>query len=138
MKTTKRVIGASLLAIAIMSPPLAPSFAQTSDASAGAAAKMYDACVGNKMGAKMECACVTGFFAGHLKEDEFRIMAVISPFIDAKGNVADMTGAQKAAFAERDAMGLSATRFQEVMTLFSNLGPVGDGADKACAVVRSR
>lgn len=138
MKTGKLAAGVLLCAAGMLAAPIAPSHAQTPDAFAAAAAKMYDACVANKMGAKMECACVTGFFAGNMKEDEFRIMAVISPFIDAKGDVADMKGAQNAAFAERDALGLTQARFQEVMGVFTKLGPVGDLADKSCSVVKAR
>lgn len=122
-------------AMLVLGTGAAPSFAQQSDGLAEAATKLYGACIANKQGGPAECACVAGFFAGRLKEDEYRIVGTINKYIDAQGNVADIAGAQAAAEAERVRLDMTKERYAEVMQRFMAMEVDGAYGDRACKAV---
>ena len=126
------IVAGAMLALGVGA---APSVAQQSDGLAEAATKLYSACIANKQGGPTECACVAGFFAGRLKEDEYRIIGTINKYIDATGNVPDMAGAQAAAEAERVRLNMTRERYAEVMRRFSTMDADGAYADRACVAV---
>jgi hypothetical protein len=81
---------------------------------------------------------MAGFYGGRLAEDEFRILAALNPHINASGEVPDMNAAHQAMFAERDAMGMSTERFDEVMQRFSSMNVDGAYGDRICVALRDR
>ncbi|MDP3736964.1 MAG: hypothetical protein Q8R02_06220 [Hyphomonadaceae bacterium] len=128
-------ISTALLALGFFAAPL-PAAAQQ-DALGEAATKLYTACIANTQGGSAECACVAGFFAGRLQEDEYRIVGAINKFIDAQGNIADMDGALAAAEAERVRIGMTKARYTEVMQRFTTVDKDGAYGDRACSAFAS-
>jgi len=132
-----RNFSAALLGAAAFIVSTPPATAQQ-DAVSEAAKKTYAACIANVGGSPAECGCATGFFAARLKEDEFSMISVIVPFIDAQGELTDEQGALNAATAERDRAGMSQERFGQIMQVFSGMDALGAEADRVCVPVRDK
>lgn len=125
---------ATVLALASAAP--APASAQaTLAASAG---QLYDSCIRNAQGGPTECACMAGFYGGRLREDEYRLIAIINRYTDAQGNVPDMPGVQRALQVERERMGMSQERFGQIMQRFTTMETDGAYGDNICVALRDR
>lgn len=109
----------------------ASSSAQT-DTLSKASTEFYATCIAKQGATSSECACVTGYFAGIMKEDEFQIMNAIMPHIDASGDVDDLDAAVAVAVARQKQLGMTDARFQEVMQLFAGLEEKGKHGDRVC------
>jgi hypothetical protein len=127
------MISAAPLASAQSSSTSAP--APITDNVAISSSRLYDACIANNQGPPAECACMAGFYGGRLNENEFRLLAVLNTFIDARGDVADMPGAQAALRAEAGRLGMTQSDFQSAMQRFSTLDADGAYGDRVCTVL---
>jgi hypothetical protein len=131
-----RTVGSALVGAAALLVVSAPGHAQQQqDPIAEAATKLYSSCITNIGGTPAECGCVTGFFAAHTKEDEFRILATLIPFLDSKGAVTDEAALIRNLTAERTRIGMSEQRFGEVMDGFQKMDALGEEADRYCVPV---
>ena len=130
-----RTVGSALVGAAALLVISAPSHAQQQDAVAEAATKLYSACITNIGGTPAECGCVTGFFAAHTEDDEFRILATLIPFLDAEGEITDQEALLRSLKTERTRIGMSEQRFAQVMDSFEKMGALGEEADRYCVPV---
>ncbi len=117
----------------------APNFAraQFSDEVAASSAAMRAACVGNNLD-PAECACIVGFFAGRMAEDEFHLIAVVNQYIDAQGNIRDMAAAQQALQNTRIRLGINEARFAQIMQRFTELTADSAYGDRVCMALRAQ
>lgn len=125
----------AMLALAAAGPALSQQ--QSTDPLAAAGLKTYRNCLTAQRGQPAECACVAGYYSAAVPLDSLQILSAVSAFIGPNGEVDNMQGAQAAAMAERDRLGMSQPRFAEIMGSFANLGPIGEAADKVCMAVQA-
>jgi len=121
----KRLFGLAL--VVMLGLPVGRAGAQT-DSLSQASVDFFTGCMSQPGATTGECACVTGYFAGILQEDELRVMASILPVMNQ-----DEDAVTEAIFDARDNLNLSDERFAEIIQMFSEMeAALADRGDRVC------
>ena len=124
--------------VAMAEAPTASQPAPQTDDVAISSAMMYDACIANNQGPPTECACMAGFYGSRLNESEFRLLAVVTRFVDSSGDLGDVPAAQAAVREEANRIGLSPQAFNQAMQRFTTMDRDGLEGDRICRVLANR
>ncbi len=125
----------ALAVVAMLVIPLSPAGAQQQDPRGAAAQRVFNWCMRLPTGSQPECGCVAGFYAGATADDEFRLIGAMVDYITPDGGISDNGAMVAAMMAEKNAIGMSQDRFNEIVEGFGAFGELGAKADGVCVPV---